>query len=115
MQREGFDVNQYAKRIISNPSKQDGLAWQNADGTWGCRTFADCSLQMCRARRPNYRGTVRPSRLRQMVRVIAFWEIGICLADLRMVPGARIELATPAFSGRRSTSELPRHTGIHQF
>jgi site-specific DNA recombinase len=26
-----------------------------------------------------------------------------------MVPGARIELATPAFSGRRSTSELPRH------
>jgi hypothetical protein len=28
---------------------------------------------------------------------------------VRMVPGARIELATPAFSGRRSTSELPRH------
>ena len=25
-----------------------------------------------------------------------------------MVPGARIELATPAFSGRRSTNELPR-------
>src|SRR5216683_17927 len=25
------------------------------------------------------------------------------------VPGARIELATPAFSGRRSTNELPRH------
>src|SRR5208282_4674361 len=29
-----------------------------------------------------------------------------------MVPGARIELATPAFSGRRSTSELPRHACI---
>ena len=28
-----------------------------------------------------------------------------------LVPGARIELATPAFSGRRSTSELPRHGG----
>src|SRR5207302_8990842 len=28
-----------------------------------------------------------------------------------MVPGARIELATPAFSGRRSTNELPRHAG----
>ena len=27
---------------------------------------------------------------------------------VRMVPGARIELATPAFSGRRSTNELPR-------
>jgi hypothetical protein len=31
-------------------------------------------------------------------------------SDLGMVPGARIELATPAFSGRRSTSELPRHS-----
>jgi hypothetical protein len=33
--REGFDVNQYAQHIISAPGKQDGLAWQNADGTWG--------------------------------------------------------------------------------
>jgi Protein of unknown function (DUF2950) len=33
--REGFDVNQYAQRIISSPGKQDGLAWQNPDGTWG--------------------------------------------------------------------------------
>lgn len=28
------DVNQYAQRIISTPGKQDGLAWQNGDGTW---------------------------------------------------------------------------------
>jgi Protein of unknown function (DUF2950) len=28
-------VNQYAQRIISSPRKHDGLAWQNADGTWG--------------------------------------------------------------------------------
>ena len=27
-------VNQYAQRIISTPGKQDGLAWQNADGAW---------------------------------------------------------------------------------
>ena len=33
--REGFDVNQYAQRIISTPGTQDGLAWKNADGTWG--------------------------------------------------------------------------------
>jgi DUF2950 family protein len=32
---EGYDVNQYAQRIISTPGKQDGLAWQNTDGTWG--------------------------------------------------------------------------------
>lgn len=28
-------MNQYAQRIISTPGTQDGLAWQNADGTWG--------------------------------------------------------------------------------
>ena len=33
--RDGYAVNQYAQRIISTPGKQDGLAWQNADGTWG--------------------------------------------------------------------------------
>jgi hypothetical protein len=33
--REGFNVNQYAQRIISNPTKQDGLGWQNPDGSWG--------------------------------------------------------------------------------
>lgn len=27
-------INQYAQRIISTAGKQDGLAWQNADGTW---------------------------------------------------------------------------------
>jgi hypothetical protein len=32
--REGYDVNQYAQRIVSTPGKQDGLAWQNADGSW---------------------------------------------------------------------------------
>jgi hypothetical protein len=33
--REGYDVNQYAQRIVSTPGKRDGLAWQNPDGTWG--------------------------------------------------------------------------------
>src|SRR6188472_224475 len=32
---DGSKVNQYAQRIISSQGKQDGLAWQNADGTWG--------------------------------------------------------------------------------
>jgi Protein of unknown function (DUF2950) len=34
-QRDLYDVNQYAQRIVSAPGKQDGLAWQNSDGTWG--------------------------------------------------------------------------------
>ena len=34
-QRAVNDVTQYAQRIVSAPGKQDGLAWQNPDGTWG--------------------------------------------------------------------------------
>lgn len=33
-QRKLYDVNQYAQHIVSTPGKQDGLAWQNSDGTW---------------------------------------------------------------------------------
>jgi hypothetical protein len=33
-QRPLYDVNQYAQHIVSTSGKQDGLAWQNADGTW---------------------------------------------------------------------------------
>ena len=32
--RDGYDVNQYAQRIVSTAGKQDGLAWQNPDGSW---------------------------------------------------------------------------------
>ena len=32
---DGATVNQFAQKIISTPGKQDGLAWKNADGTWG--------------------------------------------------------------------------------
>ena len=35
MKHDSSGVNQYAQRIISTPGKQDGLAWQSADGTWG--------------------------------------------------------------------------------
>jgi hypothetical protein len=31
---DGSGVNQYAQRIISTPGQRDGLAWQNADGSW---------------------------------------------------------------------------------
>jgi hypothetical protein len=34
-QRTVYEVNQYAQHIVSTPGKQDGLAWQNPDGTWG--------------------------------------------------------------------------------
>ena len=35
MKPHGSGVNQYAQRLISTPGKQDGLAWQLGDGTWG--------------------------------------------------------------------------------
>jgi hypothetical protein len=28
-------INEYAQKLISTPGKHDGLAWQNADGSWG--------------------------------------------------------------------------------
>jgi len=31
---DGAKINQYAQRIISTKGKQDGLAWQAADGSW---------------------------------------------------------------------------------
>ena len=30
-----YQVPQYAQRVISSPGTRDGLAWQNADGSWG--------------------------------------------------------------------------------
>ena len=32
--RKLYEANQYAQRIVSTSGKQDGLAWQNPDGTW---------------------------------------------------------------------------------
>jgi DUF2950 family protein len=32
--RQLYSVNQYAQRIVSTPGKQDGLTWQDANGTW---------------------------------------------------------------------------------
>lgn len=31
---DGSQINVYAQRIISTPGQQDGLAWQDADGSW---------------------------------------------------------------------------------
>jgi Protein of unknown function (DUF2950) len=32
--REGYNVTQFAQRIVSTPDKRDGLAWKNSDGKW---------------------------------------------------------------------------------
>jgi Protein of unknown function (DUF2950) len=53
---EGYDVNQYAQRIISTPGKQDGLAWQNADGSWG----GPIGEKIARAMEQGYSGNAEP-------------------------------------------------------
>jgi len=54
--REGYDANQYAQRIISTPGKQDGLAWQNSDGSWG----GPIGEKIARAIEQGYSGSAEP-------------------------------------------------------
>ena len=53
--RDGARVNQYAQKIVSTPGQQDGLAWQNPDGTWG----GPVAEKIARAIAEGYRGQVR--------------------------------------------------------
>ena len=55
-QRSVYDVNQYAQRIVASPGKQDGLAWQNADGTWG----GPIGANIARAIEQGYSSTSEP-------------------------------------------------------
>jgi hypothetical protein len=54
--REGYDANQYAQRIVSTSGKQDGLAWQNPDGTWG----GPIGEKIARAIEQGYSGGAEP-------------------------------------------------------
>jgi len=54
--RQGYDVNQYAQRIVSTPGTQDGLAWQNADGSWG----GPIGEKIARAIEQGYSGSAEP-------------------------------------------------------
>jgi hypothetical protein len=54
--REGYNVNQYAQRIISTPGKQDGLAWRNSDGSWG----GPIGEKIARAIEQGYSGSAEP-------------------------------------------------------
>jgi len=54
--REGYNVNQYAQRIISTPGKQDGLAWQNSDGSWA----GPIGEKIARAIEQGYSGNAEP-------------------------------------------------------
>jgi hypothetical protein len=57
--RDGARVNQYAQKIVSTPGKQDGLAWQNPDGTWAgpvAKTIAEAIAEGYRDRYEPYHG-----------------------------------------------------------
>jgi hypothetical protein len=55
-QRTVNEVNQYAQRIVATPGKQDGLAWQNADGSWG----GPIGANIARAIEQGYTSTSEP-------------------------------------------------------
>ena len=54
--REGYEVNQYAQRIVSTLNKQDGLAWQNSDGSWA----GPIGDKIARAIEQGYTGEAEP-------------------------------------------------------
>lgn len=54
--REGYDVNQFAQRIVSTPGTQDGLAWQDPDGTWS----GPIGEKIARAIEQGYTSTAEP-------------------------------------------------------
>jgi len=54
--RGGYDANQYAQRIVSTPGKQDGLAWQNSDGSWA----GPIGEKIARAIEQGYSGGAEP-------------------------------------------------------
>jgi Protein of unknown function (DUF2950) len=55
-QRSDYDVHQYAQRIVSTAGNQDGLAWQNADGTWD----GPIGENIARAIEQGYKGGAEP-------------------------------------------------------
>jgi hypothetical protein len=54
--RDEYDVNQYAQRIVSAPGEQNGLAWQNSDGTWA----GPIGEKIARAIEQGYSGSAEP-------------------------------------------------------
>jgi hypothetical protein len=54
--RSGYDVHQYAQHIVSTSGKQDGLAWQNPDGTWS----GPIGENIARAIEQGYTGSTEP-------------------------------------------------------
>jgi hypothetical protein len=54
--REGYDANQYAQRIVSTAGNQDGLAWQNPDGSWA----GPIGEKIARAIEQGYSGGAEP-------------------------------------------------------
>jgi hypothetical protein len=51
--RPPYQAKQYAQKIISTPGTHDGLAWQNADGTWGGPVGENVALAIQQGYKPH--------------------------------------------------------------
>ena len=54
--RNEYEANQYAQKIVATPGKQDGLAWQNEDGSWA----GPIGEKIARAIEQGYSGGAEP-------------------------------------------------------
>ena len=112
------------------------LRWQLLDCCWGQRSAQirrlwlrrECSSRNLREFTAHWRDVLERELLAKLqASVLSPAAISYLLGRLElelskrftrivgMVPRARIGLATPAFSGPRSTGELPRHRWVEQF
>src|SRR5271170_635182 len=82
----------------------------------GYATSKKHSTETGRRGAPTSPSTSRRSLCSQMAACTWLREVGTCLGQYAgMVPRGRVELPTPAFSGPRSTGELPRHRYNQRF
>jgi hypothetical protein len=82
----------------------------------GYATSKKHSMETQRRGAPTSPSTSRRSLCSQMAVCISLREVGTYLGQYAgMVPRGRVELPTPAFSGPRSTGELPRHRYNQRF
>ena len=80
--------------------------------TWPCFEEEEFAIGIYEIGSSEFRGWVLCGDCSDYERSRAYEPPGnvILLAET-VVPGGRVELPTPAFSGPRSTGELPRHFG----
>jgi hypothetical protein len=95
--------------LISERASRDKVAEALNAAFYKARTSHNRATRM---RLPAAVREMKIRRIQQQLNIMGeLWRLEFAWCDARNVPGGRVELPTPAFSGPRSTGELPRHRG----